>query len=224
MNIFIVGVGKLANAILSSNFDSLVGDIFPWPTSMVALKERSIVIHAGSGRQLDDCIRYCESTKSILIELSTGLKTEKFVPDFPLVICPNTSIMMLKTLNMLRQFGHNFHDYEITITESHQSSKTTEPGTAYNFAESLGLSQNKIISLRNAQVQREVIGIPEQYLDKHAYHKIVIKNHTDELSIETKVFGHDSYSNGVKEILEICLNRSLENKRYTVIELMNLQK
>jgi len=34
---------------------------------------------------------------------------------------------------MLQQFGHNFKDYEISIMESHQSSKLTEPGTAYHL-------------------------------------------------------------------------------------------
>ena len=224
MNIYIVGGGKLANAILSSNMSFKVGDILPWSSSAESVNEKSILIHAGSGRLLDECLRFCEKTKSILIELSTGLKTDKLVPDFPLVICPNTSVLMLKTLNMLRLFGHNFRDYEITITESHQSSKTTEPGTAYNFADSLNFTHEKIVSIRDAKVQSELIGIPEQYLDKHAYHKIVIKSNTDELAIETKVFGHDSYANGVKEILEICLNHNLENKRYTVLELMDIQK
>jgi 4-hydroxy-tetrahydrodipicolinate reductase len=223
MNIYIVGGGNLANAILSSNLSFPKCDILPWSFSTERVNEKAILIHAGSGRQLDECLDFCERTKSIFVELSTGLKTEKLVPDFPLVICPNTSILMLKTLNMLRLFGHNFRDYEITITESHQSSKTTEPGTAYNFADSLNVSHNKIASIRDAKVQKDLIGIPVEYIDKHAYHKIVIKNNTDELCIETKVSGHDSYANGVKEILGICLNRSLENKRYPVLELMEIQ-
>lgn len=221
MNIYIVGGGKLANAILASNLKFPDCDILQWSPENVKLGERAILVHAGSGRQLDECISFCERTESVLIELSTGLKSEKFVPDFPLIICPNTSILMLKTLNMLSLFGRNFQDYEVIITESHQATKTTEPGTAFNFAESLQVPKDKIVSIRNPKIQKEIIGIPDEHIGKHAYHKIVIKNNNDELLIETKVLGHDSYANGVRAILEICLNETLENKRYTVLELMS---
>jgi len=220
IKILVAGSGKLANAILSSGLSFHSCEILKWDTQCQTLDEKAILVHAGSGRQLKECMEFCARTKSIFIELSTGLETETLQPDFPLIICPNTSILVLKTLNMLKANGRNFENYSISITESHQSTKKTEPGTAYAFANSLKFPVNKIVSVRNPELQQNVIGIPEEYLEKHAYHKIVIKDGNDEITIETKVLGHDSYAKGVKLIIESALKHSLENKRYTVLDLI----
>lgn len=220
IKIFVAGSGKLANAILDSDLSFQSCEILKWDTRYQMLDEKVILVHAGSGRQLKECVEFCDRTKSIFIELSTGLETEMLQPDFPLIICPNTSILVLKTLNMLKVNGRNFENYSISITESHQSTKKTEPGTAYAFANALKFSVDKIVSVRNPEMQQNEIGIPEEYLGKHAYHKIVIKDGNDEITIETKVLGHDSYAKGVKMIIEAALINSLENKRYTVLDLI----
>jgi len=56
--------------------------------------------------------------------------------------------------------------------------------------------------------------------DNKANQIIVIKDGNDEITIETKVLGHDSYAKGVKMIIEAALINSLENKRYTVLDLI----
>lgn len=220
IKIFVAGSGKLANAILDSDLSFQSCEILKWDTRYQMLDEKVILVHAGSGRQLKECVEFCDRTKSIFIELSTGLETEMLQPDFPLIICPNTSILVLKTLNMLKVNGRNFENYSISITESHQSTKKTEPGTAYAFANALKFPVDKIVSVRNPEMQQNEIGIPEEYLGKHAYHKIVIKDGNDEITIETKVLGHDSYAKGVKMIIEAALINSLENKKYTVLDLI----
>lgn len=122
---------------------------------------------------------------------------------------------------MIKANGRYFENYKISITESHQSTKKTEPGTAYAFADSLRFPIDKIESIRDPEIQQNKIGIPKEYLDKHAYHKIVIKDGSDEVTIETKVLGHDSYAIGVKTIIEAVLKYSLENKKYTVLDLID---
>lgn len=220
IKIYVAGSGKLANAILNSDLSFQSCEILKWDTRYQMLDEKVILVHAGSGRQLKECVEFCDRTKSIFIELSTGLETETLQPDFPLIICPNTSILVLKTLNMLKVNGRNFENYSVSITESHQSTKKTEPGTAYAFANALKFPVDKIVSVRNPEMQQNKIGIPEEYLGKHAYHKIVIKDGNDEITIETKVLGHDSYAKGVKMIIEAALINSLENKKYTVLDLI----
>ncbi|MBV5282441.1 MAG: hypothetical protein JZU53_08400 [Paludibacter sp.] len=220
IKIFVAGSGKLANAILSSGLSFQSCEIRKWDTYYQTLNEKAILVHAGSGRQLKECMEFCARTKTIFIELSTGLETETLNADFPLIICPNTSILVLKTLNMLKANGRNFENYSISITESHQSTKKTEPGTAYAFANALKFPVDKIVSVRNPEMQQNMIGIPEEYLGKHAYHKISISDGSDELTLETKVLGHDSYAKGVKLIIETALINNLENKRYTVLELI----
>lgn len=218
MKIYVIGSGKLASAILSSSAFSSFGEMVAWPPKVNLLKDKAVVIHAGSGRQLEECIAFCARTKSICIELSTGLETEHLCPDFPLVICPNTSILMLKTMVVLKEFGHYFKDFTLSITESHQSTKTTEPGTAYAMAHALSFPVTQITSIRNPQVQQEQLGIPMPFINKHAYHKIVMVDGADQVIIETKVFGHDSYVQGVKKIIAAIVAHPLENKTYTILE------
>lgn len=122
---------------------------------------------------------------------------------------------------MLKLYGGNFEDYKISIMESHQSTKTAEPGTAYAFANALKVPVDNIESVREPEIQRDEIGIPDVYLDRHAYHKIVIEDGNDQITLETKVLGHDSYAQGVKKIITSILNQQLENKRYTVLELID---
>jgi len=222
MKIFIVGSGKLANALLTTDLSIESCEIVKWESKYQTFDEPAIIVHAGSGRQLKEVFEFCTTTKSPFIELSTGLETENMEPDFPLIICPNTSILLLKTLNMLKVHGHYFADYDISITESHQSAKKTEPGTAYAFAGSLNFPTEKIISVRDRQIQQNQIGIPEEFLNKHAWHKIVIRDWNDEVTIQTKVLGHDSYAKGVKTIIEMVLKTTLENKRYSILELFKV--
>ncbi len=220
MKIIVVGSGKLANAILTSEIPSQAGEVIKWESQALDSKEKAIVVHAGSGRQFKECFEYCSKTKSIFIELSTGLETEQMTPDFPLVICPNTSVLMLKTLSILKANGSHFADFQISLTESHQSTKKTEPGTAYAMAQWLKLPVDQIVSIRDPEIQHNKIGIPNAYLDKHAYHKIVITDGNDQITIETKVLGHDSYAKGVAKIIETVLHHPLENRRYSILDLI----
>jgi len=220
MSVYIVGSGKLASAILSADISFPSGKILKWESNYQSLTEKAILIHAGSGRQLPECISFCQRTDSVLIELSTGLETEKMIPDFTLIVCPNTSILLLKILNVVKNFGHYFEDNKVSILESHQSAKTSEPGTAYAFAHSLKFPIDKIHSIRDPELQRNEIGIPEEFLHKHAYHKIVIEDGSDQVVIETKALGHQSYASGLKRIINAVLKNSFEKRRYTVLELI----
>ena len=129
MKVFIVGSGKLANALLTADLSIESCEIVKWESPDQTFTEKSNIIHAGSGRQLKEVCEFCTRTKSPFIELSTGLETENMEPDFPLIICPNTSMLLLKTMKMLKAHGPGFANYDIAVTESHQSTKLTEPGT-----------------------------------------------------------------------------------------------
>jgi len=220
MKILIVGAGKLAKAILTANISIPKTEILSWNSQYLNLNEKCIVVHSGSGRQLKECFQFCSKTQSIFIELSTGMDTETIEADFPLVICPNTSLLVLKTLHVFKENSKHFKGFDISITESHQSAKTTEPGTAFDFANSLDFPVKEIKSVRDKNIQKSEIGIPEEYLDKHAYHDIRIKDGNDEITIQTKVLGHDSYAKGVKAIVEAVLQAPLDNKKYMVWDLI----
>lgn len=219
MKIFIAGSGKLAIALLNADWSELPYQVEKWDSSFMELNERVIIIHAGSGRQFKECATFCSLTNSVLIELSTGIHTDEIEIDFPCIICPNTSILMLRVLNMLKAYGRNFEQYNISILESHQSVKKTVPGTAHTLACILNVPTDKIISVRDPEYQNKYLGIPENYLLNHAFHKITIKDVDAELCIETKILGHKSYVNGIKYIIgNLDLSR-LESRSMHIIEL-----
>ena len=221
MRIYIVGSGKLANALLSSDLSFHSGEITKWESAYKTSNDKAVLVHAGSGRQLTECIEFCKLTDSTLIELSTGLETEKMDPNFTLIVCPNTSVLLLKILTIIKRFGSYFENDTISILESHQSSKKSKPGTAFNFAHSLRFPTDRIKSIRDPKIQLNEIGIPNEFLDKHAYHKIVIEDGADQLTIETKVLGHNSYTNGLKKIINAVLMNQFEKRRYTVLDLID---
>jgi 4-hydroxy-tetrahydrodipicolinate reductase len=219
MKIYVIGSGKLANAILSSSliFNSI--SVTKWDPKLAHTSDKSILIHAGSGRELKTCLQFCKKTGSVLIELSTGLETETMTPDFPLIVCPNTSIPVLRALLMLKSTGNIFERSNVSILESHQSTKTTPPGTAYRFAEFLNVPIERIVSVRDPEVQLK-LGIDKEHLEKHAFHRITITDGSDQVTIETKVQGHESYSAGVKRIVQAALTHPLENRKYDVMDLL----
>ncbi|WP_421898021.1 dihydrodipicolinate reductase C-terminal domain-containing protein [Marinoscillum sp.] len=221
MKIFVAGSGKLATALLSE-LELEDHQVTRWEDHKSPMaSEKAIVIHAGSGRQLDEIMSYCSETKSTLIELSTGLKTESIQTSFTLVVCPNVSLLLLKTMYMMQKFGHHFDYNEIKLVESHQSTKQSTPGTAFHLADSLQLPREKITSIRNPKDQQETYHIPEEYLGGHAFHQITISDGSDEVRIETTVLGHSSYVRGVKRVLEAVTNHELEPRSYSILEMID---
>jgi 4-hydroxy-tetrahydrodipicolinate reductase len=218
MKTIIVGSGKLMQSLrkgLNKDYKTL-----SWNEFDRNIIQRSIIIHVGSGRELNDCIEYCKKTESILIELSTGSKIQDYEITFPVIICPNTAIPIVKLMNMLKHYGKDFMKYKITIKESHQKEKTTVAGTAIEIAKYLHSPIDEIRSIRNENIQKDELLIPEKYLYLHAFHEILIEDNGCQIKIETRVLGHDAYITGMKEILKICCERAFENRIYYIGELL----
>lgn len=217
MQIFIAGSGKLATELIErlEPIDGL--SISSWANSAVRT-EKSIVVHAGSGRELEAIARFCTATSSVLIELSTGSSLENSPANFPIVICPNTNILMLKFMCMLERSGAMFAAYDTHITESHQASKTSVPGTAVQMANALGKNEKHIVSIRDTAIQRDQFTIPQAHLGRHAFHRINIQDGACSISMETRVYGEAPYASGVQEIIAAVRALSLEPRVYSIIE------
>jgi 4-hydroxy-tetrahydrodipicolinate reductase len=117
---------------------------------------------------------------------------------------------------MLSENGKLFSNSEITIEESHQESKKSVPGTAVDIARSLSISPDRITSWRNREYQEEILGIPEEFLKRHACHRVKIKDGDSLISLETRVLGHKPYSDGVISIVRAIEKNVLESKKYEV--------
>ncbi|WP_027190570.1 dihydrodipicolinate reductase C-terminal domain-containing protein [Fundidesulfovibrio putealis] len=217
MTIIIAGSGKLATELLNVLPGMVSGEVLAWADAAKA-ETPCVVVHAGSGRELESIVSYCGRTGSPLIELATGSSIADHKTDFPVVVCPNTNILMLKFMAMLAASGHQFKDYTVRVTESHQADKTSVPGTAVNMAASLGLPGDRIRSIRDPHVQQESLKIPQEYLSRHAYHRIEIEDPVTSLSFETKVFGNAPYAEGVAKIISAVRSNALENTRYSVMD------
>lgn len=217
MQVLIVGSGKLASELL----DRLA---LPAPFALLRWSDkpspnaRSVVVHAGSGRELDAVAAYCRETDSVLVELATGSKIEGTQPGFPVVLCPNTNILMLKFMHMLAQSGKLFAGYRIELTESHQAGKRSTPGTAVALAQSLGLAATDVISVRDAKEQQARLGIPTEHLGRHAVHAITIADDSCSLRLETRVYGSSPYADGVARIVAAIAAHPLEHRLYAIDE------
>lgn len=220
MHIFVVGTGKLATELLRSLKVDNGDQVVPWQDRGPGV-EKSVVIHAGSGRELGAATSYCADTQSPLIELATGSALESAQHSFPVVVCPNTNILMLKFMGMLAKSGHLFHNHHIELTESHQANKTSVPGTAVHMAHSLGLQDSDIHSVRQASAQRDVLQIPQEHLARHAFHRIRIQDGDCSLQFETRVYGDSAYADGVARIIAALRAHALENRSYSVMELVD---
>lgn len=217
MQVFIAGTGKLATELLDKLSSTKEYSVSPWPGDAAA-EGRAIVVHAGSGREINNISSFCGRTSSVLVELATGSSLEASNPKFPVVFCPNTNILMLKFMCMLERAGSLFKGSEIHITESHQSSKTSVPGTAVSIANALGVCSSDITSVRNASQQIADIGIPQEHLARHAFHRIQIHDGPCSVSMETRVYGNSPYASGVQQIIAAIQRMALEARVYSINE------
>jgi len=217
MQVLIVGSGKLATELLNALTPDSPHGVHRWSRNSTA-DNSTVVVHAGSGREIDDVIAYCRNTGASLVELATGSKLESMSPAFPVVLCPNTNILMLKFMNMLAKSGKLFAGHHIEITESHQAEKRSAPGTAIAIAQTLGLPATQVVSVRDPEVQQTALGIPAEHLSRHAVHVIAIEDGACRISLETRVYGASPYADGVAKIVSAIGSRRLENRLYAIDE------
>ncbi|MBL0726594.1 dihydrodipicolinate reductase [Piscinibacter sp. HJYY11] len=219
MQVFIVGSGKLAEELLSSLKVAPPLQVQQW-RSRSALDSQAIVVHAGSGRELSEVVSWCRDSGSVLVELATGSMLENQAPGIPVVLCPNANILMLKFMHMVERSGHLFQRHQIALTESHQSTKTSAPGTAIALARSLGLLPSQITSVRDAEQQATRLGIPAENLARHAFHRIDVQEGSCTIRLEATVLGASPYASGVAQVIRAISQQPLEQRLYYLEEFL----
>lgn len=221
MQIIIVGAGKLAQELLGHFVQQGAHQVCTWAGLNGARHVGAVVVHAGSGRELDEVVAYCIQTQSTLVELATGTGIEQRVLGFPVVLCPNVNILMLKIMAMLADHGRRFAGYARQLTESHQSGKSSVPGTAVALAEAVGLQADDIVSVRNVVEQQGRLQIPAEHLARHAFHRLVIEDGLSSVTLETRVFGPAPYAEGLARIVDAIGAHRLESRLYKVTEFVD---
>jgi dihydrodipicolinate reductase len=218
--VLIIGRGKLANELLGGLSGDAISRVIRWEDRSETPPSSGIVVHAGSGRELTEAIEYCAKTESTLFELSTSGFAIPEKTDFPVIVCPNVNLQMLCFMAMVKRFSGLFKGRTIRITESHQSSKKTKPGTAIYLAKSLGILERDIVSERDPERQQKIMGIPKEHLDRHACHQIVISDPEVEIRLETRVLGKSAYSSGLSKIIGIIAKKRLAPGKYDIVDII----
>lgn len=182
----------------------------------------SLVVHAGSGRQLPQVMEFCDRTQSTLLEMSTNSELKGRPIGFPVVLCPNANLLMLKFMSMIAASARLFAGCQVTIEESHQANKTSEPGTAVALALSLGLQRRDVVSIRDPERQAQELGVPPGSLHRHAVHRVRIESEGCQLNLESRVLDNAPYVQGVMRILDALRCRELARRIYRVEEFVSL--
>ncbi|OHD14439.1 MAG: hypothetical protein A2Y41_03050 [Spirochaetes bacterium GWB1_36_13] len=217
--LILVGQGKLANSIKKGLPDYLNDyQIDDWENIYQYPIENLIIVHIGSGRQLSEAVEFCSKNKVPLIQGSTGMNIERQDYNFTFIDAPNLSVLMLKFMHMIKEYGALFQDYQISITESHQDTKKSLPGTAIEIANALNVNPKEIKSIRNQDEQLNTYSIPKESLSLHAFHEISILDQGTTLHFKTLVEGHDSYVKGLSKIIQSL--DGLEDKYYHILDLI----
>uniref|UniRef100_A0A0E0NSC6 4-hydroxy-tetrahydrodipicolinate reductase n=1 Tax=Oryza rufipogon TaxID=4529 RepID=A0A0E0NSC6_ORYRU len=104
---------------------------------------------------------------------------------------------------MAEQFPGAFSGYHLEVLESHQAGKLDISGTAKAVIacfEKLGVSydMNRMVKIRDPEQQLEMVGVPEEHIEGHAFHLYHLTSPDDSVSFEFQhnVCGRSIYAEG----------------------------
>ncbi|CAN6295791.1 unnamed protein product [Urochloa humidicola] len=119
---------------------------------------------------------------------------------------------------MAEQFPGAFSGYNLEVLESHQAGKRDTSGTAKDVIacfEKLGVSydMNRMVKIRDPEQQLEMVGVPEEHIDGHAFHLYHLTSPDDSVSFEFQhnVCGRSIYAEGTIDAA-IFLHRKVQSK------------
>jgi len=212
---------KITQIIARANFDLIVD--FTLPTAVNANAEL-----------------YC-SLGIPFVMGTTGGDRKKLVltvekSAIPAVIATNMAPPVVVFQEMIRFAAENFpgalDGFKLTIEESHQAAKVDVSGTAVSllgFFAALGMPLKKedIIMVRDSQVQKEGLGIPDQHLGGHGYHdyEMFSSDGTVNLGFKHNVLGRNVYVDGtMKAIKFLAGHPNAQGRVFTMVDVLKWVK
>ncbi|XP_020581250.1 probable 4-hydroxy-tetrahydrodipicolinate reductase 1, chloroplastic isoform X2 [Phalaenopsis equestris] len=119
---------------------------------------------------------------------------------------------------MAEQFPGAFSGYSLQVMESHQAGKRDTSGTAkavISCFQKLGVSfdVNKIKMIRDPKKQLEMVGVPEEHLEGHAFHMYLLTSPDETVSFKFQhnVCGRSIYAEGTIDAA-IFLHKKIQSK------------
>ncbi|PUZ41954.1 hypothetical protein GQ55_9G544400 [Panicum hallii var. hallii] len=138
------------------------------------------------------------------------------------LISPQMGKQVVAFLAIMRifaeQFPGAFSGYHLEVLESHQASKKDTSGTAKDVIasfEKLGVpyDMNRMVKIRDPDQQLEMVGVPKEHIEGHAFHLYHLTSPDDSVSFEFQhnVCGRSIYAEGTIDAA-IFLHRKVQSK------------
>lgn len=131
---------------------------------------------------------------------------------------------------MAEQFPGAFSGYSLQVMESHQASKLDTSGTAkavISCFQKLGVpfKLDQIQQIRDPKQQVEMVGVPEEYLNGHAFHMYHLTSPDQTVSFEFQhnVCGRSIYAEGTIDatiFLAKKIQLGTEQRIYNMIDVL----
>jgi 4-hydroxy-tetrahydrodipicolinate reductase len=151
------------------------------------------------------------------------------------VIAPNMGKQIVGFQAMLayaaKEFPGLFDGYSMEITESHQRGKADVSGTARSLIplfQTLGVDvhEKDIFMERNPEIQLKQLGVPQSYLNGHAWHtySLVSEDQTVSFQFTHNVNGRSIYAFGTLDAARYLYKKILQKNSKTVYSMIDVLK
>jgi 4-hydroxy-tetrahydrodipicolinate reductase len=152
----------------------------------------------------------------------------------PAVIAQNMAKQIVGFQAMMeyaaKTFPNLFKGYSLEIKESHQKGKADTSGTAkamIGYFNELGVpfSKDDIKKERDPETQKNIWGIPEEYLGGHGWHTYTLasSDNTVHFVFSHNVNGRDVYAKGTLDAIDYLYKKIKDNQKgklYTMIDVL----
>lgn len=150
------------------------------------------------------------------------------------VIAPNMAKQIVAFQAMMEYAAENFpglfKNYSLEVKESHQEGKADTSGTAkavVNYFNQLGIpfGEENIIKERDPRRQKDLWGIPEQYLTGHGWHTytLVSEDNTVRFEFTHNINGREIYAKGTLDALSFLdqkMRTGPKGRVYSMIDVL----
>ncbi|KAL8031794.1 hypothetical protein ABFX02_13G051500 [Erythranthe guttata] len=130
---------------------------------------------------------------------------------------------------MAKQFPDAFSGYNLQVMESHQASKVDISGTAkavITCFEDLGASfeRDQIQLIRDPRMQIEMVGVPEEHLNGHAFHMYHLTSPDGSVSFEFQhnVCGRSIYAEGTVDAVLFLAKKVKSNPDKRIYDMIDV--
>ncbi|MFO8085080.1 MAG: dihydrodipicolinate reductase [Desulfobacterales bacterium] len=152
----------------------------------------------------------------------------------PAVIAPNMAKQIVGFQAMMEYaadtFPNLFAGYHLEIEESHQHGKADTSGTAkamVGYFNKLGtkFTTDEIIKIRDPEIQKNKLGVPEEHLGGHGWHtyRLTSTDGTVQFSFTHNVNAREIYAQGTLDALAYLhkkVQSGIEGKIFSMIDVL----